>query len=160
MYRDYARMDLVRLRTVKQGDRLEKDHARGRHMVVSYLRERTKAVETVQKDGKLYLVVKDMEQMRQGVGEILSLIMRIKAEGDYQEAKSLVETFGVKINTEWRDQVMKRAQAIDLPDHYALVMPSLSLVKDESGKISDVEISYPQDFMKQQLEYSGKIANR
>ena len=160
LYRDYARMDLVRLRTVKQGDRLEKDHARARHMVVSYLRERTKAIETVQKDGKLYLVVEDIERMRQGVGEILSLIMRIKAEGDYQEAKSLVETFGVKINTEWRDQVMKRAQAIDLPDHYALVMPSLSLVKDENGKITDVKISYPQDFMKQQLEYSGKIPNR
>jgi dipeptidyl-peptidase-3 len=98
--------------------------------------------------------------MRQGVGEILSLIMRIKAEGDYQEARSLVEMFGVKINTEWRDQVMKRTQAIDLPDNYALVMPSLSLVKDESGKITDVEISYPQDFMRQQLEYSGKIPNR
>ena len=160
LYRDYARMDLVRLRTVKQGDRLEKDHARARHMVVSYLRERTKAIETVQKDGKLYLVVEDIERMRQGVGEILSLIMRIKAEGDYQEAKSLVETFGVKINTEWRDQVMKRAQAIDLPDHHALVMPSLSLIKDTDGKITDVEISYSQDFMGQQLEYSGKIANR
>jgi dipeptidyl-peptidase-3 len=159
LYRDYARMDLVRLRTVKQGDRLEKDHARARHMVVSYLRGKTKAIETVQKDGKLYLVVKDMERMRQGVGEILSLIMRIKAEGDYHEAKSLAATFGVKINTEWRDQVMKRAQAIDLPDHYGLVMPSLGLVKDKNEKITDVEISYPQDFMKQQLEYSGKIPN-
>ncbi len=160
LYRDYARMDLVRLRTVKQGDRLEKDHARARHMVVSFLREKTKAIETVQKDGKLYMVAKDLDRMRQGVGEILSLIMRIKAEGDYQEAESLVETFGVKINTEWRDQVMKRAQAIDLPDHHALVMPSLSLIKDTDGKITDVEISYSQDFMGQQLEYSGKIANR
>ena len=160
LYWDYVRKDLVRLRTVKEGDRLEKDHARGRHMIVSYLRDRTKAIETVQKDGKVYLVVKDIDEMRKGVGELLSLIMRIKAEGDYQEAKKLVEKYGIKINPEWRDQVIKRAEAIDLPDHYALVMPSLSLVKGKDGNITDVEISYPQDFMRQQLEYSGRIHNR
>ncbi len=160
LYRDYARADLLRLRAVKEGDRLEKDHARGRHMIVSYLRDNTGAIETVERDEKVYLVVRDVNQMRKGVGEILSLIMRIKAEGDYQEAKKLVEKYGVKINPEWRDQVIKRAEAIDLADHYALVMPSLSLVKGKDGNITDVEISYPQDFMKQQLEYSGKIPNR
>lgn len=160
LYRDYARMDLVRLRTVKKGHRLEKDHARARHMVVSYLRDKSKAIEATEKDGKVYLVVKDINKMRQGVGELLSLIMRIKAEGDYQEAKKLVEKYGIKINPKWRDQVIKRAEAISLPDHYALIMPSLSLVKDKDGNITDVEISYPQDFIKQQLEYSGKIPNR
>jgi dipeptidyl-peptidase-3 len=160
LYRGYARADLVRLRTVKQGDRLEKDHARARHLIVSYLKDKTKAVEATEKDGKVYMVVKDIKKMRQGVGEILSLIMRIKAEGDYQEAKKLVEKYGIKINPDWRDQVIKRAEVIDLPDHYALAMPSLSLVKDKDGNITDVEISYPQDFMRQQLEYSGKIPNR
>jgi hypothetical protein len=31
------------------------------------------------------------------------------------------------------------------------------LVKDKSGKITDVKVTYPQDFTKQQLRYSGKI---
>jgi dipeptidyl-peptidase-3 len=160
LYRDYARMDLLRLRGVKSGDRLEKDHARGRHMIVSYLKDKTKAIETVEKDEKVYLVVKDIEKMRKGVGELLSLIMRIKAEGDYQEAKNLVEKYGIKINPQWRDQVIKRTEAIDLSDHHALVMPSLNLVKNKDGNITDVKISYPQDFMRQQLEYSGKIPKR
>jgi dipeptidyl-peptidase-3 len=95
--------------------------------------------------------------MRQGVGELLSLIMKIKAEGDYEEAKKLVEKYGIKINTQWRDQVIKRAEAIDLPDHYAFVMPELEAIEDESGKIVDVKILYPSDFTKQQLKYSGKI---
>jgi len=72
----------------------------------------------------------------------------------------LVQKYGIKINPKWRDQVIKRAEAIDLPDHYALVMPSLSLIKDKDGNITDVEISYPQDFMRQQLEYSEKSPNR
>jgi dipeptidyl-peptidase-3 len=157
LYRSYVRSDLIRLRTVKQGDRLEMDHARARHMIVSYLREKTGAIEVMERDGKVYLNVNDVKKMRQGVGELLSLVMRIKAEGDYQEAKKLVERYGIKINTGWRDQVLKRAEAIDLPDHYAFVMPEPELVKDKSGKITDVKVTYPRDFTKQQLRYSGKI---
>lgn len=157
LYRSYVRADLLRLRTVREGDSLQKDHARGRHMIVSYLREKTKAIDVVEKDGKVYLSINDIQKMKQGVGELLSMIMRIKAEGDYREAKKLVERYGVKINTHWRDQVLKRAEAIDLPDHYAFVMPELELVKDQTGKITDVKVYYPQDFMKQQLRHSGKI---
>jgi dipeptidyl-peptidase-3 len=157
LYRSYVRADLIRLRTVKEGDRLEMDHARGRHMITSYLRKRTKAIDVVERDGKVYLNVNDVRKMRKGVGELLSLVMRIKAQGDYQEAKKLVERYGIKINTRWRDQVLHRAEAIDVPDHYAFVMPELELVKDKSGKITDVKVTYPQDFTKQQLRYSGKI---
>jgi dipeptidyl-peptidase III len=157
MYNYYARADLLRLRAVKTGDRLEKDHARARHMIVSYLMEKNGAIEVVEKGGKVYLRVKDFRKMRQGIGELLSLIMRIKAEGDYEEGKRLVEKYGIRINTKWRDQVLKRAEAIDLPDHYAFVMPELEPVKDSRGTIMDVKISYPLDFTKQQLEYSGKI---
>jgi dipeptidyl-peptidase-3 len=157
LYNYYARADLLRLRAVKTGDRLEKDHARARHMIVSYLMEKTGVIEVVEKDGKVYLRVKDIRKMRQGIGELLSLIMRIKAEGDYEEGKKLVEKYGIKINTKWRDQVLKRAEAIDLPDHYAFVMPELEPVKDSQGTMVDVKISYPLDFAKQQLKYSGKI---
>jgi dipeptidyl-peptidase-3 len=157
LYRSYARADLIRLRTVKEGDRLEKDHARARHMIISYIKDKTKAIDVIERDGKVYLSVNDVGKMRQGVGELLSLIMKIKAEGDFKEAKKLVEEYGIKINPQWRDQIVKRAEAIDLPDHYAFVMPELELVTDKSGKITDVEITYPQDFTKQQLRYSGKI---
>jgi dipeptidyl-peptidase-3 len=157
LYRSYVRADLIRLRTVKEGDRLEMDHARARHMIISYLRERTKTIDVVERDGKVYLNMNDVKKMRKGVGELLSLVMRIKAEGDYQEAKKLVERYGIKINTRWRDQVLHRAEAIDLPDHYAFVMPELELVNDKSGKIADVKVTYPQDFTKQQLRYAGKI---
>ncbi len=157
LYNYYARADLLRLRAVKTGDRLEKDHALARHMIVSYLMEKIGAIEVMEKGEKVYLRVKDIRRMRQGIGELLSLIMRIKAEGDYEEGKRLVEKYGIKINTKWRDQVIKRAEAIDLPDHYAFVMPEVELVKDNQGIIMDVKISYPLDFTKQQLKYSGKI---
>ncbi len=160
LYRFYARADLIRLRTVREGDRLEKDHARGRHMIVSYLKDKAKVIDVVERDGKVYFKVNDVKKMRDGVGELLSTVMRIKAEGDYKGAKKLIDTYGVKINTDWRDQIVRRADSLNLPDHYAFVMPELELVKDFRGKIVDVEISCPQDFMKQQLRYSGKIHNQ
>ncbi|MGB8656746.1 MAG: peptidase M49 [Candidatus Zixiibacteriota bacterium] len=159
LYRQYTRADLLRLRSVKMGDRLEKDHARARHMIVSYIMDKTGAIDVRERNGKVYLSVNDIPKMRQGVGELLSMIMRIKAEGDYEEAKKLVERYGIKINTQWRDQVLRRAEAIDLPDHYAFVMPELEPLKDKSGKITDVKVSYPQGFAKQQLKYSGKVPN-
>jgi dipeptidyl-peptidase-3 len=156
-YYAYARNNIVQLRRIKEGDKIEQDHMRGRHMGVSYLREVTKAIEVVEKDGKIYMKVVDMEKMREGVGELLSKIMKIKATGDYQAAKDLIDTYGIKINTEWRDQVIKRCEALNYPDYSAFVMPRLTLVKNDSGEIIDVAVHYDEDFQTQMLRFSGKL---
>lgn len=156
-YHGYARNNLVQLRRIRKGDKVEQDHMRARHMIVTYLRKVTKAIETVEKNGKLYMKVVDMKKMREGIAELLAEVMRIKAEGDYQAAKKLIDTYGIKFNTEWRDQVLKRCEEINYPDYSAYVMPRLSLVKDDAGKIVDVVIHYDEDFQTQMLRYSGKL---
>ena len=45
-------------------------------------------------------------------------------------------------------------QKLNLPSYTGFVMPKLTPVKDASGKIMDVKISYPQDLATQMLEYS------
>jgi len=40
------------------------------------------------------------------VGELLSMIMKIKAHGDFEAAKKLVDTYGLKIDVQLRDQVI------------------------------------------------------
>ena len=155
-YHSFARGDLLMLRRIKTGDQLEEDHMRGEHMIVNYLKEQVGAIETVTRNGKVYLVVKDMKLMQEGVGELLAELMRIKAEGDYEAIKKLVNTYGIKINTAWRDQVIQRAEAINYPSYTALVMPKLTPVLDESGVIVDIKIIHTDDFTTQNLEYSGK----
>ena len=156
-YHGYARNDLLMLRRIKEGDKVEQDHMKGRHMIATYLREVTKAIDTIEKDGKVYLKVVDMKKMKDGIAELLSKIMRIKAEGDYQGAKKLVDTYGLKINTDWRDQIVRRCEEINYPDNASLVMPRLSLVKDDTGKIVDVAIHYDEDFQTQMLRFSKKL---
>ena len=46
--------------------------------------------------------------MREGVGQLLAELMRIKAEGDYTAIKTLVDTYGVRFDPKLRDQVVAR----------------------------------------------------
>ncbi len=148
--------DLTMLRRIKTGDRIEDDHMRAGHLIQVYLEEKTQAVETYREGGKTYRRVKNFDLFREGIGELLAEIMRIKAEGDFEAAKKLINTYAIKIDSALRDEVIERCQEIEYPDFIAFVVPELSLVKNESGKITDVEISYPLDLMDQQLKWAGK----
>ncbi len=148
--------DLTMLRRIRAGDRVEDDHMRASHLIQTYLEKKTQAVETVRIKGKTYRKVNDFELCRQGLGELLAEIMRIKAEGDYESARELVNTYAIQIDPALRDEVVERCRKINYPDFIAFVVPELSLVKDENGKLVDVEISYPKDIVAQQLKWAGK----
>jgi dipeptidyl-peptidase-3 len=154
-----ARASLVQLREVPTGDTLEEDHRRGTQLVVSYIRDKTGAIEPVEREGKVYLVVKDYPKMREGVGLLLAELMRIKAEGDYAAAQALISRYGIHFNTTWRDQVLERYRKLDLPIFWTGINPDLQPRFGKNGTIVDVTISYPRDIVKQQLRYAS-IAGR
>ena len=62
----------------------------------------------------------------------------------------------IKVDPSLRDEVVERCRQIRYPDFVAFVVPELALVKDQEGKIVDVEISYPMDLAAQQLKWAGK----
>ena len=57
--------------------------------------DKTGAIEQFERDGKTYIRVTDYPKMREGVGQLLAELMRIKAEGDYAAIKALVDKYGV-----------------------------------------------------------------
>ena len=149
MYYQAARNALVQLRSIPQGDTIEEDHQRDRQMIVNYIMDKTGAIERVERDGKYYLVIKDFDKMREGVGMLLKEIMRIKAEGDYSAIKELVDKYGTHFDTAVRDQVVKRYKALNLPTYWAGINPELT---EHNGQI---EISYPRDAVEQYLHYGA-----
>jgi dipeptidyl-peptidase-3 len=153
-YEGYSRNAIVQLRRVKEGSQLEEDHMRNRQMVVNWLKANTKAIEERTREGKTFNVMVDAKLFREGVGKLLAEIQRIKAEGDYAAAKKLFDTYGIHFDPKLRDQVVARVEKLNLPSYSGFVMPKLTPVTDSAGKITDVKISYPQDFTKQMLEYS------
>ena len=156
-YRDYATSDLYMLRRVRKGDVLEDDHMRATHLIVSYLRENTKAIESVRRDGKTYFHVTDIAAMRKGVADLLRVLQRVKGEGDYDSARPLMEHYAVRIDPALRDEVVARAERASIPSYVAFVMPDVVPIRDAAGDVQDVRVEYRSDFATQMLKYSGKL---
>jgi dipeptidyl-peptidase-3 len=154
-YEYTARNALVQLRRVRQGTILEDDHMRNRQMIARWLQANTKAIEQRTRDGKTYLAVIDAKAFREGIGRLLAEVQRIKSEGDAAAASQLFNTYGVRFDAALRDEIVRRVDALELPSYTGFVMPKLTPVKDASGTITDVRISYPLDLTTQMLEFSN-----
>jgi dipeptidyl-peptidase III len=159
-YEGYARNALVQLRRIREGSQIEEDHMRNRQMIVGWLMENSRAIELRRRDGKTYYVVVDVKAFQEGAGRLLADVQRIKAEGDYEAAKALFETYGVHFDPALRDEVVARVDRLQMPSYTGFVQPRLEAVRNGAGEITDVEISYPLDLTAQMLEYSGRLARR
>ena len=154
-YEGYARNAIVQLRRVGDADTIEEDHLRNRQMIVHWLMAHTSAIENRLRDGKTYFVVVDVEAFRAGCGRLLAEVQRIKGTGDYAAAKAVVDAYGTAVNVPLRDEVLSRVAPLNVPVYTGFVMPRLEPVRDASGAVVDVAISYPQDLTAQMLEYSA-----
>lgn len=152
MLRWFVRGALVMLRRIPTG-RIQDDHMRARQLIVQYLMRKTGAVRTRRLGGKTFFQVRDLKKARQGLAELLAEVMRIKAQGDYRGAKKLVETYGINIDITLRNEIRRRARAIGLPDFFGFVMPQLQAVREASGRITDVKVTYPGSFKEQMLYF-------
>jgi dipeptidyl-peptidase-3 len=150
MYDSAASAALMQLRRILQGDTIEEDHQRDRQLIVRYIMDKTGAIEQVERGGKTYIAVRDYEKMHKGVGMLLAELMRIKAEGDYNAIKALVDRYGVHFDPKLRDQVVSRYAKLNVPTYWAGINPQLTL---SAGKVT---MSYPRDYMRQQLGYAAE----
>ena len=82
-------------------------------------------------------------------------MQRIKAEGDYDAALTLFDTYGVHFDPALRDEVVARVDHLQLPSYTGFVMPKLDAVTDASGEITDVTISYPLDLTRADARVLG-----
>ena len=155
MYYNAVRTVLTQLMRNPQGDTLEEDHQRNRQLIVNYIMDKTHGIEKVDRNGKTYFVVKDFARMKEGVGMLLSELMRIKAEGDYSAIKQLVDKYGVHFDPKLRDQVMSRYKGLDVPTYWCGINSEVTAKFDAGGKVAAVTIGYPRDYVKQQLGYSA-----
>ena len=133
-YEAYARNALVQLRRVRQGTQLEEDHMRAIQLIVGWLIGHGNAIDVRMRDGKTYHVMTDPEAFHEGVGRLLREVQRIKSEGDYPAARSLVETYGVHFDPKLRDEVVARVDRLNLPSH-RIRHAELEAVVDEAGHI-------------------------
>lgn len=149
---------MTQLTRIQPGKNIEQAHMRNRQLIASWVYEKGKSekvVELRKKEGKTYVVVNNYEKLRGLFGDLLREIQRIKSTGDLETAKQLVETYAVKVNQDIHKEVLDRYAKLNIAPYRGFVNPVYTLVKDNSGVVTDVTVRYDENYVEQHLRYSG-----
>ena len=150
---------MTQLVRIQPGNNIEEAHMRNRSLIAHWCYEQGKAdkvVEMVKREGKTYVKINDYEALRNLFGQLLAEIQRIKSTGDYKSAQALVETYGVKVDPELHQEILKRYKALDLAPYKGFINPRYTLVTDKEGNPTDVTIDYTEGYAEQMLRYSSE----
>jgi dipeptidyl-peptidase III len=160
-YDNYIRNGLMtQLVRLPLGETVEEAHMRNRQMVAKWAYEKgqkDKVIEKVTRDGKTYFRVNDYQKLRELFGQLLRETQRVTSEGDFNGAKLLIETYGVKVDPVLHKEVLARYQKLNIAPYAGFIQPKLVPV-EQDGKIVDVKVEYPSDFAQQMLEFGRKYS--
>jgi dipeptidyl-peptidase-3 len=151
---------MTQLARVKLGEDISQAHMRNRQLISKWAYEMGKeenVVEIKKRDGKTYIVVNDYDKLRKIFGKQLREIQRITSEGDFEAAKNLVETYGVKVDQELHKEVLKRYAKLNIKPYGGFINPKLVPVMN-GDKIVDVKVEYPTDFAGQMMRYAKEYS--
>jgi dipeptidyl-peptidase-3 len=151
---------MTQLTRIRPGKTVEQAHMRGRAMVAHWAYEKGLPENVIVKevrDGKTYFTIKDYQKLRALYGRLLAEIQRITSEGDYPAARDLIENYGVKVEPEIHAEVLARYAKLNLAPYGGFLNPLYTPVV-ENGRIVDVKIEYPDDYVKQMLRYGKEYS--
>ena len=159
-YDGYIRNGLVtQLIRIKLGDDVEQSHMRNRQMVSKWVYERGKSenvIEKINRDGKTFFVINDYVRLRELFGELLREVQRIKSEGDFEAGKNLIETYGVKIDQDLHEEILKRNEKFNSAPYSGFINPVLIPVYNSDNEIVDINVTQPKDFASQMIDYAER----
>ena len=159
-YDGYIRNGLVtQLIRIKLGDDVEQSHMRNRQMVSKWVYERGKSenvIEKINRDGKTFFVINDYVKLRELFGELLREVQRIKSEGDFEAGKNLIETYGVKIDQDLHEEILKRNEKFNSAPYSGFINPVIIPVYNSDNEIVDINVTQPKDFASQMIDYAEK----
>lgn len=148
---------MTQLVRIKPGNTIEEAHMRNRALIARWTYEHGKAnkvVELVKRKGKTYVRINDYAALRDLFGQLLAEIQRVKSEGDYEGARTLVETYGVQIDADLHNEVLARYEKLHLSPYKGFINPVYKAVRDAEGHITDVTLDYTEPYDQQMLRYS------
>ncbi|MBD5300981.1 MAG: dihydrofolate reductase [Bacteroides sp.] len=148
---------MTQLMRIEPGKDVEEAHMRNRQLISAWVFEKGKAdnvIEMVNRDGKTFIKINDYAKLRDLFGQLLGEVQRIKSEGDYEAGRDLVETYAVKVDPKLHKEVLDRYAKLDIAPYKGFVNPVYTPVTDKDGNITDVTVSYEEDYLPQVLRYS------
>ena len=113
---------MTQLMRIEPGKDIEEAHMRNRALIAYWVLDHGKAdrvVELIKRDGKTYVQINDYTALRGLFAKLLAEIQRIKSEGDFAAGRTLVETYGVKVDQELHKEVLDRYSHLDIAPYKA-----------------------------------------
>ncbi|MDB9723899.1 dipeptidyl peptidase 3 [Polaribacter sp.] len=156
---EYIRNGLMaQLIRINLGDDIEEDHMVNRQWVSAWAFEQGAAENVIEKivkeNGNTFYNITNYGKLRVIFGRLLRETQRIKSEGDFEAAKSLVEGYGVKVDQQLHKEVIERNKQFTAAPYSGFVNPVLTPVLDANELIIDVLVKQPKSFEAQMLFYS------
>ena len=148
---------LTQLTRIIPGNNIEQAHMRNRQLITRWVLEKSKddrAVEIKVRDNKHFVVINDYQLMRKHLGELLSLVQKIKSTGDFAGAQQLVENYAIKVDKSLNQEIRDRYANLNLRPYKGFVNPVYVPVFDKKGNFIDLKIDYTEGYAEQHLRYS------
>lgn len=148
---------MTQLMRIEPGKDIEEAHMRNRQLIAKWAYEHGKkdnVMEFVKRDGKTFIKINDYKALRHLFGQLLAEVQRVRSEGDYEAGRQLVLDYGVKVDPALHNEVLERYSHLSIAPYKGFVNPVYTPVFDNAGNITDVTVSYTEDYPSQMLRYS------
>lgn len=148
---------MTQLIRIEPGKNIEESHMRNRKFISEWCYKqgkKDKVIELVKRKGKTYVKINDYEKLRVLFSKLLAEVQRIKSEGDYEAGRQIIENYGVVVDKKLHQEVLARYSSLDIAPYKGFVNPMYHVVKDADGNITDITITYDENYVEQMLRYS------
>ena len=148
---------------IKPGKQIEESHMQNRALIAQWAMELGKENNVVElitcedkitSESKTYVRINDYDALRNIFAYQLAEIQRIKSEGDFEAARTLVEKYAINLDPVLHVEVLRRYEGLNIAPYKGFINPILKPVYNELGETIDVVVDYSESYTEQMLRYS------
>lgn len=148
---------------IKPGKQIEESHMQNRALIAQWAMELGKENNVVEliicedkitSESKTYVRINDYDALRNIFAYQLAEIQRIKSEGDFEAARTLVEKYAINLDPILHAEVLRRYEGLNIAPYKGFINPILKPVYNELGEMIDVVVDYSESYAEQMLRYS------
>ena len=146
---------------IKPGKKIEEAHMQNRALIAWWamdLGKEEEVIEFISKNSKTYIRINNYTTLRSIFAKQLAEIQRIKSEGDFNAARTLVEKYAINLNKKQHEEVLKRYEQLNIAPYKGFINPVLRPILNENNNIVDIIADYSETYSEQMLRYSKEYS--
>lgn len=146
---------------IKPGKKIEEAHMQNRALIAWWamdLGKEEEVIEFISKNSKTYIRINNYTTLRSIFAKQLAEIQRIKSEGDFNAARTLVEKYAINLNKKQHEEVLKRYKQLNIAPYKGFINPVLKPILNKNNTIIDIIADYSETYSEQMLRYSKEYS--